>query len=283
MLGVGRAIGGENLFMTSKSNEKEIKFDEIPEKLMEGVHDHSTILFGYRNPTTMPVHSGTGTLVKLGQEHFILTAHHCAERLVEYDQFCIPVRPNGPPLVMRMLGPIYVGERKDNKWGPDLAFLPIHPVDVKSINAFSHKIFYNLNRFEPDVLREGPKIRSSIWAVVGSPALLNKVSPPREMELQLMAYKVRVERPLTKDEFDYIDIRVTLGGRNALPSFQGLSGGGLWQAEIERQGDGSLALVGSHRLVGCAFYETEAQGQYRYIRCHGWRSIYERGLSKLRR
>jgi hypothetical protein len=265
-----------------RSRKKEIKFEEIPEKLMKGVHDYSIILFGYQNPTTMPVHSGTGTLVKFGEVYFILTAHHCAERLAEYDQICIPFRPNSPPLVIRMLNPIYIGERNDDKWGPDLAFLPIHPVDVKSINAVSHKIFYNLNRYESDILRKEPKIRNNIWAVVGSPALLNKVKPPLEMELLLMAYKVRVEKPINKDGFDYVDIRVSIDGENALPSFQGLSGGGLWQAEIERHSDGSLSIVGSHRLVGCAFYQTEVQGQYRYIRCHGWRSIYERGISKLR-
>lgn len=249
---------------------------------MKGVHDYSIILFGYLGPTDIPVHSGTGTLVKLGEEHFILTAHHCAERLVEYGQICIPVRPGTPPLVIQRLNPIYIGERKDDQWGPDLAFLPIHPVDVKNINAFSHKIFYNLTRFEANILQEEPKIRSNIWAVVGSPALLNRVNPPLDVQLQLMAYKVRVESPITKDGFDYINIRVPLDGENTLSSFQGLSGGGLWQAGIERDGDGSLSLVGSHRLVGCAFYQTGAEGKYRYIRCHGWRSIYEQGISKLR-
>jgi hypothetical protein len=269
--------------MPSQSKRMEIKFDEIPVKLMEGVHNYAIILFGYQNPTTMAIPSGTGTLVKVGDAHYILTAQHCAERLFEYEQICMPYRPGCPPLVIRMMEPIYIGERKNDEWGPDLAFLPIHPIDVKNINAVSHKFFYNLSKYESDILREGPKIRNSIWAVVGSPALLNKVNPPLNMELQLMAYKVGVESPITKEDFDYIEIRVALDRKNALPSFQGLSGGGLWQAEIKRLSDNSLTLVGSHRLVGCAFYQTEAQGQYRYIRCHGWRSIYEQGLSRLRR
>lgn len=269
--------------MANRSESKEIKFDEIPEQLMEGVHDYSIILFGYQGPSTMPAHSGTGTLVKFGEAHFILTAHHCAERLTEYNQICLPIRPNSPPLVIQMLAPIYIGDRGVDEWGPDLAFIPIHPVDVKSINAVSHKIFYNLSRYESEVLNEEPTIRNSIWAVVGSPAFLSKVKPPLELELQLMAYKVRVERPVVKDGFDYIDIRVSLDSENALPTFQGLSGGGLWQTEIKRTCGDSLTIVRPHRLVGCAFYETEAQGQYRYIRCHGWRSIYERGLSKLPR
>src|SRR4051812_11880574 len=128
--------------MANRSENKEIKFGEIPEQLMEGVHDYSIILFGYQGPSTMPVHSGTGTLVKFGEAHFILTARHCAERLTEYNQICLPIRPNSPPLVIQMLDPIYIGDRKIDEWGPDLAFVPIHPVDVKSINAVSHKIFY---------------------------------------------------------------------------------------------------------------------------------------------
>ena len=268
--------------MPNKPGRKEIKFDEIPEELNGGIHDYSVILFGYQNPTTMPVHSGSGTLVKSGEAYFILTARHCAERLVEYNRIGITLRPDGPPLPIQILNPIYIGERIDDAWGPDLAFIPIHPIDVNSINAISFKKFYNLNKYEADILREEPEIRNHLWAVVGSPALLNTVTPPRLMDLLLMGYKVRVTPPVIKDSFDYIDIRVSLDHKNALPSFQGLSGGGLWQAKIKRQGDGSIVLVGSHRLVGCAFYETEAQGKYRYIRCHGWRSIYELGLPKLR-
>jgi hypothetical protein len=84
-----------------------------------------------------------------------------------------------------------------------------------------------------------------------------------------------------KDGFDYVEVRVRLDSKNAIPTFQGLSGGGLWRAELRREKNGSLTLGGPHKLVGCAFYETAAKGKYRDIRCHGWVSIYDKGLSKL--
>jgi len=258
-----------------------LTIEEIPDSLMEGIHDHSIVLFGYRELPAMPVHSGTGTLVRFGNSRYILTARHCAERLLDYEQVCLPVRSGGPPLVIRRLDPIYIGERKNDPWGPDLAFLPIHPVDVKNLNAKSHKIFYDLDRHGQGILREPPRLANGIWTVVGAPALLSSLKAPRELRIPLMAYKVDVKRPVTKNDFDYVEISVALDAKNALPTFQGLSGGGLWYTELKQDQGGDLSVVGSHRLVGCAFYETEAKRKYRYIRCHGWRSIYEHGRSKL--
>jgi hypothetical protein len=229
----------------------------------------------------MTSHCGTGTLVKSGNEHFILTAAHCAERLAEYDEIGLPIRFRGDPFLVQRMSPIYVGERKSNEWGPDLAFMPIHPVDVANINANSNKIFYDLDRYVPGILREEHKIDNSLWAVVGTPVVLSRLQDPKRLEFTLMAFKVGVESPITKESFDYIDIRVALDGKNALPTFEGVSGGGLWQAEVGRNEDGSLTLVGPRMLVGCAFYQTDPRGLYRYIRCHGPRSIYKHGVPKL--
>lgn len=262
-------------------SEEAIQFGEIPEALMKGLHEYSVTLFGMPLKGD-PVHRGTGTLVKSGNAHFILTAGHCAEKLVEHDAIGLPIRFGGCPFIIPRLDPIYIGEKKSDEWVPDLAFLPIHHVDVDRINANTGKTFYNLERYKDEILREEPKMDNSLWAVVGTPILLSRMNNPKELELHLMAYKVKVESPITNEEFDSIDIRVALDGKHALPTFQGVSGGGLWHAELHRNAVGSVVLAGPHRLVGCAFYETEAQGEFRYIRCHGWRSIYEKGLAKLR-
>jgi hypothetical protein len=265
----------------ARSRRTTLESDEIPESVREGIHDHSIVLFGYLNLPAMPVHSGTGTLVTSGGKPYILTAHHCAQRLTEYDRICLPVRPGCPPLIIRRLDPIYVDEPKEQGWGPDLAFLPIHPIDVNNLKAFSHKIFYNLDRSGPSILRDPPKRANGMWSVLGAPAMLSKLKAPRELEIPLMAYKVTVKFPVENDGFDFMEICVPLDSANALPTFQGLSGGGLWHTEVARHADGTFSVIGSHRLVGCAFYETDAKRKYRYIRCHGWRSIYERGVSKL--
>jgi hypothetical protein len=167
--------------------------------------------------------------------------------------------------------------------GPDLAFIPIHAIDVRALNAISRdKVFYNLARHQSDILATRPRIADNIWALVGVPFRLSEViEAEKQMQLQMMGYKVRVMPPFTRGEFDYVEVRIPLASENVLPTFQGVSGGGLWRAELKRDRNGSLTINGHHMLVGCAFYETEAKRKYRYIRCHGWRSIYDKGLSLL--
>ena len=258
------------------------RFEEIPNSLNEGVHDYSVVLFGYDDPNSVPAHCGTGTLVKFRDDHYILTARHCAARLAEFKKIAIPVRP-GHPLFIESLPPVYIGESKDEAWGPDLAFIPIHAVDVRELNAISRdKVFYNLLRHQSDILASHPRIAGNIWALVGVPHRLSETMETQKlMRLHMMGYKVRVMRPVTRGEFDYVEVRIPLDSENALPTFQGVSGGGLWRAELKRDPNGSFTINGRHKLVGCAFYETEAKRMYRYIRCHGWRSIYDKGLSAL--
>ena len=67
--------------MTNKPNMKTIDWREIPVELMEGLHDYSVGLIGVRNGG-QAAHCGSGTLVQSGGQHFILTAAHCAEAIV---------------------------------------------------------------------------------------------------------------------------------------------------------------------------------------------------------
>jgi hypothetical protein len=251
---------------------------------MLGVHDYSIVLFGYENRATMPVHCGTGTFVKLRDRHYILTAHHCAAQLIKYEKIALPIRPQDP-LIIQTSDPIYIGNRKEDEWGPDLAFIPINNVDVNNFKAFSRdKVFYDLGAYSSQILEEKPTIARNVWSLVGSPNLLTTVTDTDKvilLQLPLTAYKVRVGPTVSKNGFDYIDIRVPLDVQSAPSTFQGVSGGGLWRAELKQDIDGSVRVAGPRLLVGCAFYETGAKRKYRFIRCHGWYTIYQLGLSKL--
>jgi hypothetical protein len=165
------------------------RFEQIPDILNAGVHDYSIILFGYEDPEAKPNHCGTGTLVRFKNNHYILTASHCAALLGKYKHIAIPVRP-GHPLFIQSLPPIYVGESRDKPWGPDLAFVPIHAVDVRQLNAISRdKVFYNLGRHQSQILAERPVIANNIWALVGAPDKLTRLTGPRQLELHLMSYQ----------------------------------------------------------------------------------------------
>lgn len=96
-----------------------------------------------------------------------------------------------------------------------------------------------------------------------------------------MTYSGTVMPPVTKGNFDYIEIRANLNLKEVPPDFKGMSGGGVWRTKIGRKKDGTFKPLDKPRLEGCAFYETGPQGEYVYIRCHGRQSIYKRGVAKL--
>lgn len=264
---------------------------DIPLDLMEGLYAYSVGLIGVRL-RSKPPHSGSGTLVKSveqlcgsgtlvrsGDQHFVLTAAHCAKQLVKWDEIGLVLTSNPTAFTIPVSGATFIGEWRSEDWGPDLAFLPIPPDKVGGINAYTNKLFWNLDRHKAEMLKEGPKFQNGLWALLGMPDVYS-IAHAHTQELKLMAYSVNVVGPITSGEFDYV--HVPMPGSEMPQTFKGVSGGGLWQAEIERRQDGSLALMGSPRLEGCAFYEIPLQANCVVIRCHGRRSIYHHGLGALR-
>ena len=64
--------------------------------------------------------------------------------------------------------------------------------------------------------------------------------------------------------------------------FEGVSGGGLWQADVKRDTNGEYSLCQKPRLEGVAFYRTDPVNDAIHIRFHGRRSIYKHALAVLR-
>ncbi|MCJ7497964.1 MAG: hypothetical protein MUO78_07510 [candidate division Zixibacteria bacterium] len=84
-----------------------------------------------------------------------------------------------------------------------------------------------------------------------------------------------VEKYWTKDEFDYLNLSVSYENRTDLPdTFEGVSGGGIWRAELYRSNDGKI-LSSEPLFLGVAFWQTTTENNMRSIIGHGWRSIYE--------
>jgi hypothetical protein len=280
---VRRATGGWRVeIVTDESRYSSIPRDQIPVELMKETPSSSVTLVGLRH-NSAPIHCGSGTLVRVENQYYILTAAHCARPLDKCDEIGIPIRRDGYPFRLPVIDPIYIGEWMSEEWGPDLAFLPIPAVKARDIIDVSNKLFYNLDRYEEEMLGGEPRIEYGLWIVIGTPAFTSNIEDPKKLEFTQMNYSAGVEQPIIKDGFDYIEVRVTLDCKDVPPNFKGVSGGGLWHAEIGRKPDGSFTLIGKPRLEGCAFYETPPKGEFVYIRCHGRRSIYERGLAKLTR
>ena len=78
----------------------------------------------------------------------------------------------------------------------------------------------------------------------------------------------------TRGDYDYLHFEAKYGGLYEGPqSYEGFSGGGLWQIQFTDQ-DGQLQISDS-LLSGVAFYQSEIVAELRTIYCHGRKSIYE--------
>jgi hypothetical protein len=256
--------------------------DQIPVELMKEFPSFSVTLVGLRY-NGGHAHCGSGTLVKFEDRHFILTAAHCARALMKFDEIGLPIRRDKHPFTLPVLSPIYIGEWESEEWGPDLAFLPVPHIKARDINNVSNILLYDLGKYRYEMLGGEPKVGYGLWVVIGTPAYTSNLEDSTRLEFTKMTYSGGVEPPVTRGDFDYIEIRAALDRKEVPPNFKGVSGGGLWHTDIGRKKDGTFVTVGKPRLEGCAFYETSPRGEYVYIRCHGRRSIYEHGISKIMR
>jgi hypothetical protein len=261
---------------------EQARIGELPAELMDGPPMYSLTLAGIRRKLES-IHCGSGTLVKAGDRHFILTASHCIKPLFESDQIGLPIRLGDRPLLIQKLPPIHVGIPACQDWGPDLAFIPLDPIDVANIHNSSNKTFYNLDIHQEEMLSGQPKIDYHLWAVVGSPFDECDFSHPPRYEFMRNTFNVAIEKTITNHDFDYLEVRIPL---TDYPStyLQGVSGGGLWHAEVERDKfTRAVRLLTAPRLEGVAFLRTVKQEDgFPRIRFHGRRSIYQHGLSAIR-
>ncbi|MBI5966716.1 MAG: hypothetical protein HY882_02505 [Deltaproteobacteria bacterium] len=74
--------------------------------------------------------------------------------------------------------------------------------------------------------------------------------------------------------FDYLEVGARYDANYQGPqSFQGFSGGGLWQLLIVQDHASGPRIV-DRILSGVAFYQSALEGEIRRLTCHGRRSIY---------
>jgi hypothetical protein len=258
-----------------------VTLGEIPCEIMDQPATYSVTLVGVEQQNKL-AHCGTGTLVTFHNQYFILTCNHCAQPFFKSDRIGLPIRIGGWPLFIQKLPPIYIGQYTTKEWGQDLAFIPVASLDAAIIRNSSNKTFYNLQNHQDEMLRTQPRTDSLLWAIVGSPISESNIEGPIEFHFMRKTYTGTIESSPTRDDFDYHEIRASLAGQNADDTFmKGVSGGGLWYANLGKHEDGSFILTERPRLEGVAFYRTNQDGDYVRIRCHGRRSIYQHALTAL--
>ena len=243
--------------------------------------------------------AGSGTLIKCGKAHGILTAHHVIHNpkdrsrvfdfrwsskqqlgltLVEYPHlFRIP---------MNSLHCVDIGvpQNGDECDGPDLSVI-IFPENVIS-EITARKSFFNVSIRREERLA-GCSNNNGLWCAVGNPKFYESSMLPSHgfsevVDLRgIVLYTAISKRELRRD-FDYIHLNVNypdLVGDAALPDrFGGLSGGGVWRLSLIKATANSQPEIDllSACLAGVVYCETLRDGRPEELRCHGPRSIYNR-------
>lgn len=267
-----------------------IPYDQVPSELfnelVREIGNYSVALarMSGNDPATFQI-LGSGTCVRRGQYHGILTAHHvlhAQNRPVRLgvegpDRIFflgknghVPVQPQ-QALVEQPLG---VPEG-DGDFGPDLTFIPL-PTDSSLRGTGS---FWNLDQDPDEIIRTFANDRTCIVNTGYPAAKYSRTDGPNTIHaavtLQGGAGALIEGDVVERGEWDYINSECDYSTfPNLLESYGGMSGGGIWSALLA--GGPQSLRVKRFGLVGVNFWQTPKQNNKCLIRGHFVRSIYDR-------
>jgi hypothetical protein len=168
--------------------------------------------------------------------------------------------------------------------GPDLAAIVLPPNTAAEFSARAS--FYNLQKRRSRMLERPLPVEHGGWILYGF--VDERTSRhPGEYSFSEVVYFTSVcgGGVVTSEEqrngFDYLNFRVKYEGPYDDPqSFEGMSGGALWQVLGHIQ-DGAVTMA-DPLLSGVPFFQTKIQDNACTIVCHGRRSIYDRVIAALK-
>jgi hypothetical protein len=228
---------------------------------------------------------GTGVLIQVGQVKGILTAYHLASSFKFNNSNLIGLniltaRPHRFVTHIKSADIITIAIPVSPILGPDLAFIRLYDEDIGSIEAYSQKRFWNIDKTRDRMLNEPPNIDMGTWAILGYPEEKSRKTGPKngfleKTSLLLIATFTEITDIKEREGFDFMDARIIYDGDALIPlSYQGVSGSGLWHFPNLKCISGKWE-IGEPLLSGIAFYQTELEDNIRNLRCHGPKSIYD--------
>jgi len=222
---------------------------------------------------------GTGVLVAAGSKRGIVTADHVAQILPRNARIPLFLQRTSQVHSIDHTGVsiVRIARGSDAAMGPDLAVVKLAPHLAGSLAAV--KSFHSLDNARSRV-RDGQfDIKDGFWLAQGFINERISVGPDRsENGFTKYFYNFSgIGGPDTIDvagRFDYMEFPVSHEARADSPrSFGGMSGGGIWQLPLRRNGS---AIEHLHPvLAGVMFYQHPTTDAICGIKGHGPRSIYE--------
>jgi hypothetical protein len=226
---------------------------------------------------------GSGTLVNVGMTHAILTAHHVLEvlkLLPRNDRLGILLSSTFREHTFDTQGLEYIEIAKgtNESEGPDLGAVILAPNIASSIQA--KKVFYNLETRRDFLIKTPPHLSDGLWFINGFiDEKTTTIHRQNGFDLIKRFYNISCEGipdpAVVVGNHDYFAFPVISADRSVTPkSFEGMSGGGLWQVLITRDEKGKLC----HKpplLSGVVFYQQcDSEGAFS-VMCHGRLSVYQ--------
>ena len=266
----------------------EMKIADIPQSVMDnvviGLQGFLIPILGQSKigeiPELIPV--GSGTLVKVGRMHYVLTAAHVWHKAKRFERihFVLASRaPSGFWIPRTHISAKQLWNGESSEWGPDLALLEIPHHYVGTIAA--HKAFLNLLLQKATFKKYPPKTKKGFWAItgmVGESSIVQHHPEVKTVTANIIcnAWLSTIQDTRDRQGFDYLHVSANLDLPGLPRSFGGTSGGGLWQIDLSKDTSGVISWDGKRHFRGVAFWETEPIGGRLAIRCHGPRSIFQK-------
>jgi hypothetical protein len=246
------------------------------------------IIVQHKSERAVP--AGSGTLVKVGSVHGILTAAHVfrEDNLPEGEDVALilssesPSRERRMAIKMQRRDTVLFGGKDDTSLvGPDLGFLRIFPPVPGSLEALGCT-FYNLKKWANDVLLDRAPAENSVDTVIGIVAervrIVEDKDKPTATIFEMHFCGGSSDPTRLVSDYDLIDFQAIndLDPDYKLPSnYQGTSGGALWRLYFDMKGEEPSIIAG--RLRGVPFRQSDATADgKRVLTCHGPKSIYSK-------
>ncbi len=223
---------------------------------------------------------GSATFVTVDDICGFLTAFHVAD-LIDFSSgslgLAITDRPHRFEIELLHLTHIPLAKPRD-EFGPDISFTRI-PESSKLSEIRARKSFYPLRGQLCAALET-----DGLWMVVGHPGILQTDEMPsvgdfsRVIGFPGIGACSGIDRTFNKHGLDVIEIGVDYSGRSeALATFGGMSGGGVWRVPLYRAAgdETNEVFFEEFYLCGVAFWQSGNTDGKGYLRCQGPRTIYE--------
>lgn len=222
---------------------------------------------------------GSGVLVSIGNTKAILTAHHVVQVLPRTGRLGLLLEKTREPHTIDSGGVAFleIARGRRDSDGPDIAAVVLAPQIASAIAA--KKSFYDIKSRRELLLYSPPELCDGVWFAQGFLEERTVVTPdPDGLGITKSFYNFSgvggPENSFQINEHDYFEFPVSHESRPTAPmSWGGMSGGGLWQIQLKRQGSGLVHL--SPLLSGVIFYQQPTTEMECGVKCHGRRSLYQ--------